>query len=872
MKGFFEIESRKKRPTNHIKEPPASKELCEVCGLYKKCASPKMEYSGEGRKGILVLAEAPGATEDKQGTQLVGEAGQLFRKCLAKHNIDLDRDCWEINAVNCRPTDSKGSNRTPTGKEIKCCKPKVDQAIQELKPKFIWLMGGKAVDSFYMGRGLGLGTTALHHHCIPDRLVNAWVLPMFHPSYVLRNKDGIMESVFNGDLRWAVSCLSRKPFEFQDYADKVVPLLKFDEVAAFLNTVLNNKPKCVIDYETSGIKLYQEGHRIYTVAIATSTKSSYAFPLQWTRNVFNTEAADPQWGSRLYWNDKEYAEILLLLGQVLQDEKIEKVAQNIKFEHKWARNILGIETKGWQWDTMVASHILDSRQGLTGLKTQAFLRWGVEGYEKEVKPYIEKVGPDGFNMLRKFPLEKLLLYNGLDSLFECMLEEEQKKQFRGKKDLLSIYNLFHDGVLALADAEDAGICVDMDYYSKEHDRLTEEIDRLKSQLLHSRESRLFKAKQSKPVDLGSPKDLGILFYDLLKYKPPKVTGKGHASVDEEALGMLKFDWAVKLVERRKLLKVRDTYLGQFSREAHNGKLHPCFNLHIAASGRSSSDSPNFQNIPKRDEQAKKSVRSGIVPSPGNKLMGADYSQIEVRIQACYSHDSNLIRYIKDPTTDMHRDQAKEIFFLDDDQVTEPLRHIGKNSFVFPQWYGDWYKACAASIWKEMGDKTTTNGVLVREHLINKGIRNYSQFENHIKFVEDKFWRLFSATKAWRDDVVADYQRLGYVGSFFGFRRCGYLRRNQIINTPVQGAAFHCLLWSFNRLNEIRKKEEWKTKIIGQIHDEILFDGPPAEEDYVKQTVRRVMCEDIKEGRDWLIVPLEVKFSVYGESWYKKDKV
>jgi DNA polymerase-1 len=345
------------------------------------------------------------------------------------------------------------------------------------------------------------------------------------------------------------------------------------------------------------------------------------------------------------------------------------------------------------------------------------------------------------------------------------------------------------------------------------------------------------------------------------------------AVDEESLNKLKHPFTIDLLKLRKLLKIRDTYLAQFKREVHDGKMHPFYDLNIAETGRSSSSLPNFQNIPVRDEEAKRSVRTGIIPRPGEELIEVDYKAMEVRIMACYSHDPNLIRYIEDPTTDMHRDQAVKIFMLPPDQITKTLRHNSKNGFVFPQFYGDWYKSCAGYIWNELPNETLKDGTPVLEWLASKKIGNLTQFERHMQWVENDFWNHLQVTKQWREDILDFYRRKGYVPTFFGFHRNGYLSNNQVGNAPVQGTAFHCLLWACIEINKIRKADKWRSALLAQIHDSLIASVHPSEREEVLQTMRWVMCDALREAHPWIIVPMEVEFATSGidGSWADKKE-
>jgi DNA polymerase I len=316
-------------------------------------------------------------------------------------------------------------------------------------------------------------------------------------------------------------------------------------------------------------------------------------------------------------------------------------------------------------------------------------------------------------------------------------------------------------------------------------------------------------------------------------------------------------FAKDLITFRKTKKVYD-YVNEYNTSNVGGFLHPSIDLNHATSGRSNSQDPNIQNIPIRDEKSAEIIRRGIIPSPGWLITEGDFKAIEVRVMACYTGDPALIAYIMDPSKDMHRDLAMRIFKLAKKEITKPLRHIGKNDFVFPQFYGDWYETCAKSAWEDCDVLNTVSGVSVKEHLASTGISSLKAFMKHMQKVENDFWDMLKITKDWRRKIVKDYLKKGYVDTFFGFRRTGYLERNQIINTPVQGTAFHCLLWAYNRLDELFTKKEMQSKLIGQIHDSILVDTHLEEKERVWKLMKRVMEKEITETFDWLVVPLEVE--------------
>lgn len=859
QKGFFTNRNYLEKKINKKKNKEKAKTPCEICKLYKTCQSPKMKYTGQGKKKILIIGESPGRSEDEdweelgydKPTQFIGQAGALLRRKLKKYDIDLDRDCWKMNATACRPP----KNRKPTKKEIKLCKPNIDKVTEEIKPKFIWLLGSSAIESFYIGRFSNLSISRWRKLCIPDRKTNAWILPMYHPSYLLRNEtDKNLETIYNKDLKYLVSCLEKDPPEFEDFEEQINTLFDIKEVILFLEEILQQKPLIVFDYETTGIKPYEKEHKIWSIAI-----NGKAFPYDYE-----------------HWDVRAKNRIKRLWRKILLDKDIKKVAHNLKFEDAWSRNIFDVErVNGWKQCTMTTAHILDSRRAFVGLKFQAYINYGVEGYEKEVKPFIASKGKDKLNRLNEVPLENLLKYNALDSILTLRLYQDQKKILSRKRKLKYANDFFRDGLIVFANAQQVGICADKEYYLEQEKILDDKIKKLEIKLLSGKEARLFKKKTGNKLKIAkdlSVKDLRILLFDLLGLKVEKKTAKaGLASVDHDVLSEIKISFTKRLLQRRKLFKIRNTYLAQFTREITNGKIQPFFDLHTVATYRSSSSRPNIQNIPTRDEEAKKICRCGIMPSPGNKLVCIDYGSQEVRIAACYTKDPVLMDYINDPETDMHRDQAKELFLLNSKQVTKDIRFYAKNQFIFPEFYGSWYKACAKNLWDCCIDLKTEDDIGVKRHLKNEGIKNYMSFENHVKKTEAAFWEKFSVYAEWKEKIIDFYHKKGFVEMFFGHRRDGYLTNNMILNSAIQGTAFHCLLWSFIQLDKEFEKRKYKTKLIGQIHDEIILDLIPEEEEEVLELTKYIMVDKIQKKFDWLIVPLtvEIEKTEIDQAWYYK---
>ena len=847
MEGFFD-------PNDLYIDTPDL--LCHKCGLDKKCLSPRMPYTGEGRLKILIIAEAPGEEEDKQNKQLVGDVGIFFRKLLAERNLDLDADFWKMNAVSCRPP----NNREPAKNELACCFPNVQKAIHDLKPKLVWLMGKSAIESYFMSRFSTLTPSRWRGLLIPDFERNVWVVSTYHPSYALRNQDNsLIMSQYIRDLDFALDCMRVRHLDKLERPneDAVRISTDFDEVCDVLDSVAKNPPKYLyFDYETTGLKPYREGHKIHSVSFCGDDNKSFSFPLQRHWTASQQKSVEEKW-----------KKVLL--------NKSKKIAHNISFEDVWSRIILDTTPNSWYWDTMLVAHILDNRPKYSGLKFQAFLHWGIGDYGKDIRSYLESFDDSGFNRIHKAPIGKLLLYGGLDSLYGKHLFLKQTKLVDPL--LEKGIDLFIEGTLAFADMQINGITVNKKYYKNAHKELEQRIEERKKELQEFPECKKFFEVTGRLPNLGSTDDLRQMFFDIGKLKPPKVTEKGNISVDADAMARIKSPLATEISNLNKIKKIDNTYISQFIREIDtDGKVHPFFNLGTVRTYRSSSDKPNMQNTPVRNKEAKRLSRSGIMPSKGFKIIDWDYAAIEVRAGACYTKDPALIAYINDPTTDMHKDTASDIFMLDTDKVTKELRFYVKNGFVFPEWYGSYYKNCAINIWRECKELPTKDGIPLIEHLESVGlIRSRREAEDsfigHVKRVERNYWKKFHVFKEWQEEWYKSYEKTGLVEFLTGFRCKGYMGRNELVNYPFQGTAFHCLLWSVIQINAELRYRKMRSKVIAQIHDCAVIDCDPDELKEVKELCTEISTLRIREEYPWIIVPLEIEWeeTEIDQSWYSK---
>ncbi len=400
-KGFFSSSSFQS------KEKISTTARCGLCGLYKHCISPKMPPTGEGYKKILFVAEAPGEEEDKQNIQLIGRSGQLFRRYLRKMGIDLDRDCWKTNVLICRPE----KNKTPTDDMIKACRPNLMKTIEQYQPNVIVLLGKVAIKSLISvlwKEDDGI-ISKWAGYCVPCHNPNAWIIPTYHPAYLLRKDDKVLNRLFEKHLRVAVKKSKSKPWKkVPDYKSQIEIIMNPVQAAKEIKMMVSKGGPTVFDYETNCLKPEGEGTKIVSCSICWRGKKTIAFP----------------------WQGVAIHETRNLLKSSMP-----KIASNIKFEDRWTRYWLEISVRNWWWDTMIAAHVLNNSPKVTGLKFQSFVLLGAESYDDHIAPFLKNTKGSRFNRIDEIDLEDLLLYNGLDSYLGYKVAMKQMKLFESRKKI-----------------------------------------------------------------------------------------------------------------------------------------------------------------------------------------------------------------------------------------------------------------------------------------------------------------------------------------------------------------------------------------------------------------------------------------------------
>lgn len=380
---------------------------CGLCKLNLGCKSPKMEPTGRGKRKILVVAEAPGKDEDREGVQLVGNSGRDLMSLMRWCGVEMRRDCWLTNSLICRPPD----NKIPNPMMVEWCRPNLIRTVNELQPEIIIPLGSTAVESvlgwLWKDGELG-GIMRWAGYQIPLQKLNTWICPTYHPAFLLHSKDPVAKLQFHAHIKAALE-LKGRPWgdELPDYESQVEVIHNPDKAARAIKEITEQGGMAAFDYETNMLKPDSEAAKIFSCSIANKHRT-IAYP--WHGKAINATK------------------------QFLVSSDVRKVASNAKFEQRWTMKKLGVRIGGGKmWDTMLAAHAMENAskvRKITSIKFQAFVKLGMADYSAAVEPYLRtktKVGNEP-NRVHELDLQTLLLYNGLDSLLELKVARVQLKK------------------------------------------------------------------------------------------------------------------------------------------------------------------------------------------------------------------------------------------------------------------------------------------------------------------------------------------------------------------------------------------------------------------------------------------------------------
>ncbi len=533
-------------------------------------------------------------------------------------------------------------------------------------------------------------------------------------------------------------------------------------------------------------------------------------------------------------NQEEAQALIEKLRPFFEDESIEKVGQNLKYDIKILKRY-GVELKGKLFDTMIAHYLInpDMRHNMDVL-SETYLKYS----PKSIETLIGKKGKNQKSMrdveveqVKEYAVEDTDVTLQLKEVFEPILEQTQTRNLFDQIEIPL--------VPVLADMESEGVRLDVDYLKALSAELATDIKAL--------EMRIYEAA-GHSFNLASPKQLGEVLFDKLKIggTKQKKTKTGQYATGEEVLSFFAKDHQIvrDILDWRQLVKLQNTYVDSLPNEVNpkTQRVHTDYMQTVAATGRLSSNNPNLQNIPIRTERGRQ-IRKAFVPRDENyTLLSADYSQIELRIIAALSGEPNMIESFA-KGEDIHRSTAAKVFNVPLEEVTREQRSHAKTVN-----FGIIYGVSAFGLSNQTDLSRSESAALI-----------------------EAYYKTYPRLKEYIAEQIEFARHHGYVQTISGRRRYlkdinsqnavvrGAAERNAV-NAPIQGSAADIIKIAMINIHKRLKAEKLQSKMLLQVHDELVFDAYKAELDLLKEIIKHEMENAFK-----LDVPLVVDMGT-GENW------
>lgn len=531
--------------------------------------------------------------------------------------------------------------------------------------------------------------------------------------------------------------------------------------------------------------------------------------------------------------DKNQAqEIVELFRPVYENEEIEKVGQNIKYDMLVLKKY-GINLQGPTFDTMIAHYLLQP-------ELRHNMDYMAEVYLNYQTIHIDElIGAKGKNQrnMKDLDPQDVYLYACEDADITLKLQNVLQPKLKTAQVEALFYEIEMPLMRVLVEMEYNGVCIDTEALNETSQVFTQRMNILEEEIYQL---------AGHPFNIASPKQVGeVLFGEMQIIEKPKKTKTGQYVTNEEVLQTLKHKHPIveKILDHRGLKKLLGTYIDALPRlvNKETGHIHTSFNQTVTATGRLSSSDPNLQNIPVKGEDGKE-IRKCFIPEPGCLFFSADYSQIELRVMAHLSKDPNMLEAFQSGV-DIHAATAAKIYHKTPDTVTRDERTKAKRA-NFGIIYG-----------------ITIFGLADR--------LNIERAE--AKALIEGYFEHFPGVKQYMEQAKEQAREQGYVETFFHRKRYladinsanatvrGFAERNAI-NAPIQGSAADIIKVAMVRIHNRFKKEGIRSKMILQVHDELNFSVYPDEQ----QKVEKIVIEEMQNAFP-LAVPL-VADSGWGKNW------
>lgn len=867
----------------------AKNPTCQQCGLYKGCNSPFMRgdvQEDATQQPIMFIGEAPGYNEDRHGQPFVGDAGKLLYATAGEVGIPLEQ-VYTTNAVRCRPPNNKLSGN----KEINYCREFLLQEIASVRPRAILLLGASALKAVTGKSGLGTHRFTLMKHTLPAGK-QVPISVAYHPAYVLRNRNELAS--FTADLEFFNNTVLKGKA-----GDGSMPKMKLNanptakDLKLLLDDVRSRDSFVAVDFETTSLEpLSDPNFKLLCLGFSNGEK---CLVVDFRDETNLTNAAVRQ-----------------MAALALASKQVKKVAHNAKYEEHCAEAALGVKVQNIYADTMLLHCTLFPGDGKHDLDTVSAEMLGVPKYKGMLDPYFKKGKKKDFSAV---PYPVLAEYNGWDchvawhaaNKMLPMLREEAQRYAPSEQlpVAMSTYGVFHrllmPSMRSLSTVESRGMRVDVGYLDQldaEYSHLFEgamktirgltKVSTFESKARAAVYKELagntrvrpttiqkrIEAANFNPSSVPQVRELlyGPHYYALQPYEKQRTKG-GEIAVGAEWLDKIleeaKADLseeeyaaneAVQFIEHfklySKLKKLHGTYIrGVKKRLDKNRCVHTSFNLHVARTGRLSSSNPNLQNIP-NDKKYGPAIRRMFIPRKGMAIIEADYSQIELRVQAAYANDKNMLGVFR-AGDDIHDKTARWMFKIPSSGTVDSDQRRAAKVVNFGIIYG-------------MGPEALV------------GATGYP-YEDCKKFIQAWF-DLYADVAPWQREVEEYAQKHGRVYTMFGrFRLVENARikerteedrillsraRRIAVNTPIQGTASDFGLTSLNRVEREAPTLSFTLDVLSLVHDSLVVETERENADEASAYLIGVMRKEPLRwvGRYMRGCPVDVEAKHSAFSW------
>jgi len=533
-------------------------------------------------------------------------------------------------------------------------------------------------------------------------------------------------------------------------------------------------------------------------------------------------------------NQEETKALLEPLKEVFENENIQKIAQNIKYDMSVLANY-GIEIKGEIYDTMLAHYLIEpeKRHNMDALSL-AYLN-----YEPlSIEELIGKKGAKQGNM-RDVELPTIKEYAAEDADITLQLKPHLDKQLSKNPKAISLLNEVEMPLTrVLSSIEREGVNLDIEFLKDMSSNLETDAKIV--------QERIFELA-GETFNIASPKQLGEILFEKMKLDPKaKKTKTGQYMTGEEILSKLESEHEIasKILDFRELQKLKSTYVDALPQLicAKTGRIHTSFMQAVTATGRLSSKDPNLQNIPIRTARGRE-IRKAFIPrNEDYQILSADYSQIELRIMAAFSKDDSMLEAFNNGL-DVHKATAAKVFGVSLADVDSDMRRKAKTVN-----FGIIYGVSAFGLAEQIGISRTEAKEIIEQYFVQ-----------------------FPKVKQFMDQSIHQARETGYVETVLGRRRYlrdilsanmnerGFAERNAI-NAPIQGSAADMIKLAMINVHEFLQKEQLKSKMILTVHDELVFDAHKDEITYISEKIDHIMCHALDLG-----IKIETGLGV-GNNW------